>query len=87
MKLLKSSRNKKGLNDVTAAHFLVFFSAGSWEKDTENWAAVTAWRPFLFREDFNGKKTWYDQKFDTIQIQNWRFFILIVLDVQVIKHV
>ena len=27
--LPKSSRNKKGLNDVTAAPFFVFFAAGS----------------------------------------------------------
>ena len=33
-------------------HFRYFFTAGSWEKDTENRAAVTSLRPFLFRDDF-----------------------------------
>ena len=33
---LKSSQNKKDLNDIKAAPFFgVFFAAGSWEKDTE----------------------------------------------------
>ena len=30
-----------------------FFDAGSWEKDTENGAAVTSLRSFLFRDNFN----------------------------------
>ena len=52
--MIKSSRNKKHLNDVTAAPFSVFFfAAGSWKKDTENGAAVTSLRSFLFRDDFN----------------------------------
>ena len=52
------SWNKKDLNEVTAASFFVlFFAAGSWEKDTENVAAVmslrlTSLRSFLFRVDF-----------------------------------
>ena len=33
--------------------FWCFFAAGSWEKDTENRAAVTSLRFFLFRDDFN----------------------------------
>ena len=50
---LKSSRNKKDLNDITAAPFSVlFFAAGSWEKDPENGAAVTSLKSFLFRDDF-----------------------------------
>ena len=55
--LLKSSRNKKDFNDVTAAPFLVFFAAGSWAKNTENGAAVISLRSFLFHDDFN-----YQQK-------------------------
>ena len=51
--LLKSSQNKKDLNDVSAALFSVFFAAGSWEKDTENGLAVTSLRSFLFRYDFS----------------------------------
>ena len=47
---LKSLQNK---NDVKAARFLVFFAAGSWEKDTENRAAVTSLRSFLFHDDFS----------------------------------
>ena len=43
----------KEFNDVTAAPYLVFFFAtGSREKDTENGAAVTSLRSFLFRDDF-----------------------------------
>ena len=46
---LKSSQNKKDLNDVTAAPFLfLFFAAGRREKDTKNGAAVTSLRSFLF---------------------------------------
>ena len=52
-KLLKTSQNKKDLNDVTAAWFLVrFFAAGSWEKDTKNRAAVMSLKSFLLRDDF-----------------------------------
>ena len=51
---VKSSRNKKGLNDVTAAPFLVgFFAAGSWEKDTKNGAVGMSLRPFLFCDNFS----------------------------------
>ena len=51
--LLKSSRNKKDLNNITVAPFLVgFFAAGSWEKNIENGAAVTSLRSFLFHDDF-----------------------------------
>ena len=53
-KLLKTSQNKKDLNDVTAAWFLVrFFAAGSWEKDTKNRAAVMSLKSFSLRDDFN----------------------------------
>ena len=48
------SRTKKDLNDITAAPFWVFFAAGSWEKDTENGAAVTSLRSILFRDNFSG---------------------------------
>ena len=52
--MLKSSRNKKDVNDVTVAQFLVgFVAAGSREKDTENGAAVTSLRSFLFHDDFS----------------------------------
>ena len=48
--------NKYNLNDVTATLFLVyFFAAGSWEKDTENGAAVTSLRFILFRDNFRKK--------------------------------
>ena len=51
---LKSSRNKKDLNDVTAALFSVSFSQlPAAKKHTENRAAVTSLRSFLFRDDFN----------------------------------
>ena len=50
--LLKSSRNKKDLNDITAAQFLVSFSQLPAAKKNENGAAVTLLRPFLFRDDF-----------------------------------
>ena len=41
------------LNDVTAAPFsVVFFTAGSREKDTKNGAAVTSLRKFVFRYNF-----------------------------------
>ena len=33
--------------------FRCFYAAGSWEKDTENRAAVTSLRSFLFRDDFS----------------------------------
>ena len=58
-RVLKSSQNKKDLNDVTAALFSVFFAAGSWEKDTENGAAVTSLKSFLFRDDFNTNRNLY----------------------------
>ena len=52
--MLKSSRNKKDVNDVTVAPFSVgFVAAGSREKVPENGAAVTSLRSFLFRYDFN----------------------------------
>ena len=41
--MLKLSRNKKGLNDVTAAPFLVsFFFSYQLQKNTKNGAAVTS---------------------------------------------
>ena len=51
---LKSSRNKKGLNDVTAARFSVSFSQlPAAKKNTKNGANVTSLRPCLFRNDFS----------------------------------
>ena len=51
---LKSSQNKKDLNDVTAAPFLVVsYAAGSWEKDTKNGAAVTSLRTFVCSNAFS----------------------------------
>ena len=44
--ILKLSQNKKGLNDVTAAPFLVCFY-------TKNGEAVMSFRLFLFRDDFS----------------------------------
>ena len=56
--LLKLSRNKKDLKDVTVALFLLcFFAAGSWEKDTKKGAAVTSLRSILFRDDFSQMKS------------------------------
>ena len=48
---VKSSRNKKNLNDVNAE--TSFFAAGSWEKDTKNGATVTSLMSFLFCDDFS----------------------------------
>ena len=54
--LLKLSRNKKDLNDVTATPFFVSFSQlPAAKKYTENRAAVMSLRSFLFREDFNSR--------------------------------
>ena len=51
--LLKSSRNKKDLNDVTAVPFLVSFSQlPAAKKYTKNGAAVTSSRMFVQRKDF-----------------------------------
>jgi hypothetical protein len=51
--ILKLSRNKKDLNDVTAAPFSVSFSQlPAAKKNTENGAAVMSSRSFLFRDDF-----------------------------------
>ena len=50
---VKSSRNKKDLNNVSAALFSMSFSqlpAG--KKNTENGAAMTSLRLFLFCDDF-----------------------------------
>ena len=53
--VLKSLRNKKDLNDVTAAQFLVSFSQlPAAKKNTENWAAVTSLRSSLIHD--NSKK-------------------------------
>ena len=50
---LKSSQNKKDLNDVTAAPFLfLFFAAGRREKDTKNGAAVMSLRMFVRSSTF-----------------------------------
>ena len=46
--LVKSSQNKKELNDVTAALFLVSFSQLPAAKNTKNGAAVTSLGPSYF---------------------------------------
>ena len=51
---VKSSRNKKELNEVTAAPFLVsFVQLPPAKKTTENGAAVTLLRSFLFHNNFS----------------------------------
>ena len=45
--LLKLSRNKKNLNDVAAAPFMVSFSQLPTAKNTENRATVTSLRSFF----------------------------------------
>ena len=53
---LKSSQNKKDLNDVTAAPFLVSLSQlPTANKNTDNGAAVTSLGSFLFCDDFSQK--------------------------------
>ena len=51
--LLKSSRNKKDLNYVTAARFWVFFLSCQQQKNTKKRAAVKSSRSFLFCSDFS----------------------------------
>ena len=51
--LSKSSRNKKDLNNVTAAPFSMSFSHRPAAKNTENGASVTSLRSFLFRDNFS----------------------------------
>ena len=53
---LKSSRNKKDLDDVTAAPFLVSFSQLSAAEKHRNGAAVTSLRSFLFRDNLRHSK-------------------------------
>ena len=54
MDLLKLSRNKKDLNDVTAAPFSVSFSQlPAAKKHTKKGAVVTSLGFLLFRDDFN----------------------------------
>ena len=53
---LKSSQNKKDLNEVTAAPFLVSFSQLlAAKQNTQNGAAVTSVRSFIFPDDFRKK--------------------------------
>ena len=57
--VLKSSRNKKDVNDVTAAIFWVSFSQLPAAKKTpKNGAAVTSLRSFLFCDDFIKHSIW-----------------------------
>ena len=51
--LLKSSRHKKDLNDVTVAPFLVSFSQLPAAKKLVS--ALTSLRFFLFRDDFTAR--------------------------------
>ena len=60
---VKALLRTKVLNDVRAALFLVsFFTAGIWEKDTENGAALTSLRMFLrssvFSEELTKRICW-----------------------------
>ena len=51
---VKSSRNKKELNEVTAAPFLVSFSQLlAAKQNTQNGGAVMSLRSFLFPDDFS----------------------------------
>ena len=51
--VLKALLRTNVLNDVTAAPFQVSFSQLPAAKNTENGAAVTSLRSFLFRDDFS----------------------------------
>ena len=48
--------------------FWCFFAAASWEKETENGAAVTSLRSFLFRDDFRTIRTLVAIKKNTVNI-------------------
>ena len=50
---LKSSQNKKDLNDVTAALFWCIYFSCQHKKNTENRVAVKSLRSFLFCDDFS----------------------------------
>ena len=51
---LKLSQNKKDQKIFQVHRFRChFFTAGSWEKDTQNMATVTSLRSFLFCDDFS----------------------------------
>ena len=55
--ILKLSRNKKNLSNLSTPPFSVSFSQlPAAKKHTENEAAVTSLRSFLFRDDFNNIK-------------------------------
>ena len=51
--MLKTSRNKKDLNDVTAAPFSVFFCCWQLRKRHRRRAAVMSLRSFLFSDNFS----------------------------------
>ena len=54
LKRIKALLRTNVLNDVTAAPLSVsFFTAGSWEKDIKNSAAVTSLRWFVHNSAFN----------------------------------
>ena len=66
--LLKWSRNKKDLNDVTAATFLVSFSQlPVAKKNTKKGAAVTSLRSFLFCDD--SRKHGIQKKVHTVKLR------------------
>ena len=57
--MLKSSRNKKDLIDVTAGPFLVSLSQlSAAKKNTKNRAALTSLRSFLFHDNFSWQLLW-----------------------------
>ena len=71
--VVKSSRNKKDLNDVTDAPFLVFFSQLPAPKSIENGVAVTSLRSFLFRDNFSnlsGHLPQIQAVVEVVEIQN-----------------
>ena len=67
--LIKSSWNKKDLNDVTAALFSVSFSQLPAAKNTENGAAVTLIKSFLFRDNFSKKANNFEMKGRNLKLQ------------------
>ena len=75
---LKSSPNRKDLNNFTASPFSVaFLVAGNWEKDTKNRAAVKSLKSFLFCNDFNMGDTYmqdWQKKWQTLCNSFFQYF-------------
>ena len=68
------SRNKKDLNDVTAAPFLVAFSQLKAAKNNKNGTAVTSLRSFLFHDDFTS------DDFDSPSVMKYSYCISMKID-------